>query len=580
MNDGMAAIGTSWPSWYRQANAGHHHEAIASLESDGSGALCTPIADLVLGKCYLATGQYQKASVHLDRAIAARPNDVAPRLLRVEILREVGEVREALQQLLAVRDLPGGDQFVTQPALADVLTEFETQLRADSVASVRSPGSFPRAKRWVQDRFLVNRVRRAIMGKRTLTKVRLRLLRAVGADARSARFPEGARGDLENSWVLGRISSVEEYVARSGDRFLYFGAPDRIAFATPCDWRKGGDAGSISFDGNAAYVAALRDVTVSARSNFVYGRNGELVSDTYAHPQYGQYVSSRGEEGVFLRMGRGVVLRRRPLTRRVERAIHLCGLASSHYGHWFSEYLPRLRHFEKLTDFADIPIMVNADMPPTHFEFLASICSNPLIRLADDDEVNVGELLVAPTITYYPFDLLPGHKVPHEAQASWSAQALVFLRDRVLSRLNPPVQNKSAIYLSRRNSTWAKVTNEPELEQGLAALGVEPVLLEMMSFADQVACMQNAGLIIAHTGSALNNVVFASTDTRILVFTHAPTHNWGGWLGPMREIGFDPKFHLVPIEDTDKKHVNMEFDVDEIRAAVLAVSEGQRWDGR
>ena len=559
---------------YALAEAGRYADAIRAFEKQSVGLDSGPLANSVLGKCYYLTGQYQKALDHLDQAISELGTDAEPRLLKVSLLRDVGRNREALRQALKLREVQGQDHFDVMKLIVELLVAVEEKTRDKAAgAADRSMKLFARWKARFKQTRLESRARQVIMSKTAPPELQILYLQKCGDAQLAQRLLDGARDKLERRGTLSRIMSVESYVGQSGDSFLFRDEPDRIYFANVEDWREKEDPGGTWIEGNAAYVAALRDVTVSARSNFVFGRKGELISDSYAHPLYGQFVDSRGEAAVLLTIGQDVVLQRKPATRRVDRAIHLCGLASGHYGHWFSEYLPRLRHFERLADFASISILVNNEMPQTHFEFLSAVCENTLIRLDDDDEVQVGELLVAPTITFYPFDLVQEHKVPNVAQASWSAPAFAFLRDRVLSRMNPPRREKRAIYLSRRNSTWAKVTNEAALEDALIDMGIEPVLLEKMNFAEQVACMHNVSLIVSHTGSALNSVVFASPDTRILVFTHAPTHNWGGWLGPLYELGFDPKFHLVPIEDTAKKHVNMKFDVDDIRASVQAIMD-------
>ncbi|MFO1173654.1 MAG: glycosyltransferase 61 family protein [Paracoccaceae bacterium] len=559
---------------YALADAGRYADAIQVFEKGNVAPASGSPANTVLGKCYYLTGQYQKALDHLDQAISERGADVEPRLLKVSLLRDVGRNTEALRQALALRDLQGGDHFEVLKLIVDLLARVEEETHTQAAAaSVRDMKPFSRLKARLKQMRLEGRARRIIMSKTAPPELQILYLQKRGDAKLAKRKLEAAGDELERRGALSKIMSVEAYAGQSGDSFLFRGDPDRIYFSNVGDWRENEDLGGTWIEGNPAYLAALHDVTVSARSNFVFGRKGELISDSYAHPLYGSFVDRCGEASLLLEIEQAVLLHRKPVTRSVDRAIHLCGFASGHYGHWFSEYLPKLRHFEKLADFSCIPILVNDDMPPTHFEFLSAVCDNPLIRLLPDDEVKVRQLLVAPTITFYPFALLPGHKVPEIAQASWSAPAFSYLRDRVFARLNLPERERRAIYLSRKNSTWAKVINESALERALIAIGVEPVRLEEMSFIEQVACIRNADLIVSHTGSALNSVVFASAETPVIVFTHAPTHNWGGWLGPLNELGFDPKFHLVPIEETDKKHVNMEFDVADIIASVQAIRE-------
>jgi capsular polysaccharide biosynthesis protein len=556
------------------AEAGRYADAILEFEKENVGLNSGRPTNYVLAKCYYLTNQYKKAFDHLDQAIAEHVADSHLFLLKLALLRDVVRYSDALQRVLKISDLRKQDSFDARMQIVGLLISVEKESRVKAAATADPPKkNFNDWKARFEQVCLERWARWLIMRRSAPPEPKILYLQENGNSDLVPQLLESERHRLERRGTLSRIISVETYASQSGDTFMFRGPPDTIHFAKINDWRENASQGGSWIEGNSAYVAALRDVTVSARSDFIFGSKGELISDSHAHPLYGQFVDKSQEPAILLKIGQDLLLRRKPVTRRVDRAIHLCGFASGHYGHWFSEYLPRLRHFERLADFSSIPILVNKEMPPTHFEFLSAICDNTLIRLEETDEVQVGELLVAPTITFYPFSLSQGHEVPYIAQASWSAPALAHVRDRVLSRLHPPAGKRRAIYLSRRNSTWAKVTNEAELEDALVDMGVEPIFLEKMSFADQVACMQNASLIVSHTGSALNSVVFASPDTRILVFTHAPTHNWGGWLGPLCELGFDPKFLLVPIEDTSSKHVNMKFDVEEICASIRAIME-------
>jgi Glycosyltransferase 61 len=390
-----------------------------------------------------------------------------------------------------------------------------------------------------------------------------------GIDGRS----ESSNGVL----CVSRVVSVRDFVAKQGGRLIFAAPTEAIRFAEIRDWRDPVVGRDDTVAGYSPYVAALSDVCVAPLSNLIYAPDGNVVSDTYAEPDYGRFVDPRGEGLIAGRIPGGLLTLRSKVTGKVDRAIHLCGLASGHFGHWFSEYMPKLRHFERLSDFSRIPILVNDGMPTSHFDFLALVCRNPLIRVGSEEFLEVGELLVAPTITFYPFDLVKGHAVPETAQAAWSGPAFAYLRDRVLEGRPQRTGPGRAIYLSRRNSTWGLVVNELQVETALAEIGVETVLLERMTFSEQVACMQGADVIVAPTGSALNSVIFADPGTTILVLGQAATHNWGGWAGPLRDLGFDPKFHFVADARRNEKHVALKVDTTELCRAVETLKKDRHW---
>jgi capsular polysaccharide biosynthesis protein len=364
------------------------------------------------------------------------------------------------------------------------------------------------------------------------------------------------------------IMSVPAAVAAGLGRFLWQGQPDTIDFAAiegmPVAKTTGVQA---TVSGYPAYVAALHDASVTGQSSAVFGLGGEILSDTYADARYGDAVDLRADTVVRLRYRDTALLDLPKPTRRIEQAINLTGLASNHFGHWIAEFLTRLRHIVQLPELTSTPILVNADMPESHFEFLGRLCDNPVLRISRDEVIKVGTLIVAPTISFFPFDLKPGHSVPIENQSVWSAPAMRFLRDKVLATVDDPTPTtRDAIYLSRENSTWGRPFNEDALLACCTALELRPVRLESMDFAEQVATIRRASTIVAPTGSALNMLIFARRETRLIILTQRYPHNWGGWVGPLREIGLDPCMIMSAMGDPVVKHARFEIDIDGLSA--------------
>jgi hypothetical protein len=506
---------------------GRATEAITVWQAKADNGSTDALSSALIALCYYRLGQSKAARTVLKSAPSGGTYSNCLIILRIIILRNLRRRTRALRRVFDLRGLTARGWF------AYSLWAMQPDQPADATLKGR------------------------------------RFLRDIGGPVR----PRGARiADATGSIQLSQVVSVRDHVTGNGGQLVFDGPAEPIRFADIRDWRTGTSGTDSTIQGYTPYVAALENMTVSTLSNLVFTSTGTAVSDSYADARYGKFVDPRGENLVAGRCPGGLLSLRLPVTRKIGRAIHLCGLASGHFGHWFSEFLPRLRHFERLADFDQIPILVNSRMPASHFEFLGMLCKNPLIRLEPEDCVEVGELLVAPTITFYPFDLVPGHAVPETAQAAWSAPAFAYLRGRVLAAFPKHHGPKRAIYLSRRNSAWGRVVNEPEVEAALIAIGVETVLLEKMSFLEQVACMRSASVIVSPTGSALNSVVFADPDTTILVLSQGATHNWGGWAGPLRELGFDPKFHFVADADRMSKHVGLRVDTKELCRAVRTLT--------
>lgn len=72
------------------------------------------------------------------------------------------------------------------------------------------------------------------------------------------------------------------------------------------------------------------------------------------------------------------------------------------------------------------------------------------------------------------------------------------------------------LYLSRQAASTRRVANESEVVEILARYGYQPLQLEYMSLAQQVAAFQRASSVIAPHGAGMANLVFAPSGCRVL----------------------------------------------------------------
>lgn len=320
------------------------------------------------------------------------------------------------------------------------------------------------------------------------------------------------------------------------------------------------------------YVAELASATVVAGSSLIHVGTSTSVSDMLADWELAKHVCLRGDPSVMAFREGGVLVRRVQPTDRLAEGINLSGMSSGHFGHWFAEYLPRLRHFIQRPRFAEVPIIVDEGMPPTHYEFLRALVPNRLHFLPRGAALLVDRLWVAPTINFFPPALQAGHLVPTDQQAAWSAGALRFFADRLRPGQTEPGARK--IFLSRRNSTWRRLTNEAELIDALTPLGFEVVCLENLPFSAQLSTFSEAGFIVAPNGSALNHLIFASPRAKVIVLGQRHFHNWGGWLGPYQDLGYAPVFLTgTPLQSASEKHADYLISVEEVLRAVQSLAD-------
>ncbi|MCY1374712.1 hypothetical protein D9M69_620730 [compost metagenome] len=114
--------------------------------------------------------------------------------------------------------------------------------------------------------------------------------------------------------------------------------------------------------------------------------------------------------------------------------------------------------------------------------------------------------------------------------------------------------------------------NEAEIIERLQDLGFESIFLEEYDFARQVRTFGEAEFIVAPNGSALNSLIFAATDVKALILGQQNSFNWGGWLGPILDLGFKPEFmEGEATESTSFKHSDYVVPADRVRTKVLAM---------
>jgi len=382
-------------------------------------------------------------------------------------------------------------------------------------------------------------------------------------------FHQGADAQLaaDAAHQVRAVHSVSAGVARGHGHLLSLGEPEPIRLA--CLGADGSPAADRIILSYAPYVAELESATVVSGSSLVQVGDATVLSDLLADPEYARYVCLAGDPSVLAVRPGAVLVRRVEPTETLPEGINLSGMFSGHYGHWFAEFLPRLRHFIRHPRFAEVPIIVDEGMPASHYDFLAALVPNRQHILRRGSALKVARLWVAPTINFFPPDLLPGHAVPPDRQASWSAGALRFFAERLPAAPASPSTGPSRLFLSRRNSRWRRLVNEPEVVAALVPLGFRVVCLEDLGFAEQVRTLAAADFIIAPNGSALNNLIFARPSVKVVVLSQHHQHNWGGWLGPFRELGYDPVFVMgAPVQSAMEKHADYVIPAEEVRRAV------------
>jgi capsular polysaccharide biosynthesis protein len=193
---------------------------------------------------------------------------------------------------------------------------------------------------------------------------------------------------------------------------------------------------------------------------------------------------------------------------RLRRARRVSGTHASlvaafctNYFHWLTETLPRLAVLDRL-GLGSLPLIV-PDLPePFQRDSLA------LLGIGEERLTTFDQRLQLPGDHLRPDVLVWPEPAGHTGHpAAW---ACAWLREHLV----PGQADRRArrLYVSR-SATGRTVKNEGEVTAALERFGVEVVLAERLTFAEQVRLFSSAELVCGPHGAGLANAVFATEAT-------------------------------------------------------------------
>ncbi len=381
---------------------------------------------------------------------------------------------------------------------------------------------------------------------------------------------------------IAPLYSVREYAAMHKIPLQEAGEIEQIPFKDPRVFGKE-TINEVSFyPSNKPYVAELNNVRIlGGRSNFIFTQEGCALDDHGRHPTFGHFVAypddqewlAKEDDKVLLDFAASVYQ-----TREIAAGILMAGFATPDFGHWLPDYLSKLRFLQQHPDFYQLPIIVNAEMPPSHFEHLARLSGNslPLIRLHKNESLLCKRLLAASPPVFLPLAFFPLERfpagIPTRTMPYFSEQTVQFLRGTLKPKEDAKDRHKR-LFFSRKNMKSTRLVNEEEIISALTPIGFEVIYPELLSASQQIALFQQADCVVVPRGSALNNVLFAHPLIKVIALSQEKLFNWGFFQGPMEALGYQNILLVTgKIEGKEThKHASYRIPVEELLAALLAL---------
>lgn len=286
----------------------------------------------------------------------------------------------------------------------------------------------------------------------------------------------------------------------------------------PRDWKSCCQSKQDIFHGDVL-CRPFSNVIVSSRSSSVIDKeNKKVVIERVLNGNTESFVFSAGH--IVMHSATHAVVRTYAV-QEIDAGIFLGGNGSGNYYHWLIEMVPKFECLEKMTnEFVGYPILVDASVEsiPSFKEILAPLVeSREVVYLDSDISYLVHDLIYIDAVNNLPFNFKPDYKLQVEdfflRKSSISYLRRIHLEDSVEGAASSKLFPKK-VFLLRGNSR--RGYNQREVMEFLAGYGFEGVLMEGISFSEQVKLINNAEWIVGPTGAAWSNIVFAQESVKCL----------------------------------------------------------------
>ncbi len=370
------------------------------------------------------------------------------------------------------------------------------------------------------------------------------LAAGAGIDAGIAAFI-GAYPDERFESAAVPLRSLRDYARASGLAYHEL-APAGEPFVSRAP-RVVGDGDARDFYGRsrALFVAALGDVRIMSRSYIVRTHDAALADFQDDERERGGDRPELDPQLFAVERGLAYVLEPRDASvlEIPEAFVSLVGPHSDAFGHWIWHQIPRFVAALESGMLPEMPVLVDRDMPPSHFEALALAVGSramPIVTVPPGTIVRVGRAWYASGLFHVPY--LPVNDV----RWTWSHIATppgrytVPLAAMALSaRALGGVGRGERIYLARRPHLRRCLTNASEIEDIARARGFAIVFPEELTFEDQLRIVRDARYVVGPEGSAMFGTFYARPGLRIAILDHPFVEQLTNYTAPLAASGAD-----------------------------------------
>jgi hypothetical protein len=228
--------------------------------------------------------------------------------------------------------------------------------------------------------------------------------------------------------------------------------------------------------------------------------------------------------------GGRVLLRLKHPTTQIEAGIRLCGFGSRNWYHWLVEILPTAGLLDRLPpELAGLPLLVPeafASQASWRDSLEAVASGRPTVVVPRDGTILVKNLVWVDPAVHGVRSYEDG-RLPQLSHITPSLPALERFRETTLRELGiQPCAKRGQRILLVRSSLSRPTKNmdvAEEIARGFGFVAIDPATL---SFRDQVRLFAEAEAVVGSWGAAWATVLFASSDTRGLMWASDFFRTW------------------------------------------------------
>jgi capsular polysaccharide biosynthesis protein len=318
----------------------------------------------------------------------------------------------------------------------------------------------------------------------------------------------------------------------------------------------------LSYEFSSIDVVALQNTKVFGGSNIVFVDEMAICHDLYDFK-----TDSTSEElhNIFrIDVKRNTIkIKKQPkyIIEILPTAAVFLDACAHNYAHWITEVLPRIAAFCKEDRFKDVPLIIDQGLHINLIESLGPIVGydRKILTLPMHQCLQIESLLLVSVAGYVPFGVR-SRKFSGPSHGEFSPLALKEVREKILGKIQgqPKKDWPDKIYLSRITQT-RKLLNGLNLECALFNRGYKQVDPGDLTFLEQAQLFSGAREIVATTGAALVNAIFAPPGSKItVIMSKHEDMIYRYWLNMLSPFGLDITYILGDI--SSKKYLGIHAD--------------------